>query len=172
VTAHVYRLNSNLKVHRIQNMAVLIVRVNEPNARQTYRIAWCTKKLVSSQESHRTVSSRHFWQTNLFSGYQIIVVVRFNFFSFGYSKDAKTLGILTPGNTKGGSITVPFTSCLTGLESAVWQLTIFVFIFKTDESKPVKQEVNSTVILSPLVFPADAQRGRRNRDALYDWISQ
>jgi hypothetical protein len=32
------------------------------------------------------------------------------------------------GNTKAGSITVPLTSCLTGLESAVWQLTIFVFI--------------------------------------------
>jgi len=27
--------------------------------------------------------------------------------------------ILEPGNTKGGSITVPVTSCLTGLESAV-----------------------------------------------------
>jgi hypothetical protein len=36
------------------------------------------------------------------------------------------------GNTKGGSITVPLTSCLTGLESAVWQLTIFVFIWKTE----------------------------------------
>ncbi len=32
-----------------------------------------------------------------------------------------------PGNTKGGSITVLLTSCLTGFESAVWQLTIFVF---------------------------------------------
>ena len=58
-----------------------------------------------------------------------------------------------PGNTKGGSITVPFTSCLTGLESAVCQLTIFVLICKTDLSKPVKQEVNGTVILPPLVFP-------------------
>jgi len=29
------------------------------------------------------------------------------------------LKILKPGNTKGGSITVPLTSCLTGLESAV-----------------------------------------------------
>ncbi len=28
------------------------------------------------------------------------------------------------GNTKGGSITVPLISCLNGLESAVWQLTI------------------------------------------------
>jgi hypothetical protein len=36
------------------------------------------------------------------------------------------------GNTKGGSITVPLTSCLTGLESAVWQVTIFVFVCKTD----------------------------------------
>jgi hypothetical protein len=32
-----------------------------------------------------------------------------------------------PGNTKGGSITVPLTSCLTSLETAVWQLTIFDF---------------------------------------------
>ncbi len=38
---------------------------------------------------------------------------------------------------------------LTGLESAVWLLTIFVFICKTDKSKPVKQEVNGTVILPP-----------------------
>ncbi len=57
------------------------------------------------------------------------------------------------GNTKGGSIPVPLTPCLTGLESAVWQLTIFDFICKTDWSKPVKQEVNGTVILPPLVFP-------------------
>ena len=31
------------------------------------------------------------------------------------------------GYTKGGSITVLLTSCLTGLESAVWQLAIFCF---------------------------------------------
>jgi hypothetical protein len=36
------------------------------------------------------------------------------------------------GNTKGGLITVPLTSSLTGLESAVWQQTIFVFSCKTD----------------------------------------
>jgi hypothetical protein len=40
--------------------------------------------------------------------------------------------MVRPGNTKGGSITVLLTSCLTGLESAVWQMTIFVFICKTD----------------------------------------
>ncbi len=33
-----------------------------------------------------------------------------------------------------------------------WQF--FVFICKTGKSKQVKQEVNGTVILSPLVFPA------------------
>ncbi len=67
-----------------------------------------------------------------------------------YLEDHQTL---KPGNTKGRSITVPLTSCLTGFESAVWTLTIFVIIFKTDSSKPVKQEVNGTVILPPLVFP-------------------
>ncbi len=36
------------------------------------------------------------------------------------------------GNTKKGSITVLLTSCLTGLESAVGLMTIFVFICKTD----------------------------------------
>jgi hypothetical protein len=56
-----------------------------------------------------------------------------------------------PGNTKGGSITVPLTSCLTGSKSAVCQLTFFGFICKTDYFKPVKQEVNGTVILPPLV---------------------
>jgi hypothetical protein len=40
--------------------------------------------------------------------------------------------LVSPGNTKGGSITAPLTSCLTGLESAVWQLTNFVFNCKTD----------------------------------------
>jgi hypothetical protein len=60
-------------------------------------------------------------------------------------------GWVSPGNTKG--ITVPLTSCLTGLESAVKQLTIFVLICKTDKSKPIKQEVNCTVKLPPLVFP-------------------
>ncbi len=50
---------------------------------------------------------------------------------------------------KGGSITVPLTSCLTGLELYVRQQTIFVFICKTDQSKPVKQEVNGTLILPP-----------------------
>jgi hypothetical protein len=61
----------------------------------------------------------------------------------------------TAGNTKGGRITVPLTSCFTGLESDVRRLTIFVFICKTDLSKTAKQEVNGTVILPHLVFPVN-----------------
>jgi len=55
--------------------------------------------------------------------------------------------------SEGGSITALLTSCSTGLELALGQLTIFVFICKIDQSIPVKQEVNGTVILPPLVFP-------------------
>jgi hypothetical protein len=46
---------------------------------------------------------------------------------------------------KRGSITVLLTSCFTGLESAVGTTDIFLFIYKTDKSKPVRQEVNTTV---------------------------
>ncbi len=69
------------------------------------------------------------------------------------------------GNTEGGSIIVLLTSCLTGLES------FFVFICKTGVSKPVKQEVNGTVILPPLVFPGRRKRERerkRERDKVRD----
>ncbi len=59
----------------------------------------------------------------------------------------------TPGCTKGGSISVLLTSCLIVFESAAWQLTIYIFIFKTDLSKQVKQEVNCRGILPTLVFP-------------------
>ncbi len=51
---------------------------------------------------------------------------------FGAKAAHKMLVKLTPGNIKGGSITVPLTSCLTGLESAVLRLAIIVFICKTD----------------------------------------
>jgi hypothetical protein len=57
--------------------------------------------------------------------------------------------ILKPGYTKGGSISVPLTSCLICLESVVRQLTNVVFICKTDQSKTVKQEANGTMKLPP-----------------------
>jgi hypothetical protein len=62
-----------------------------------------------------------------------------------------------PDNTKGGSITIMLTSCLTGLDLSVLQIKIKIVGCHTADSKPVKQEVNGTVILPPLVFPAAAQ---------------
>ncbi len=58
-----------------------------------------------------------------------------------------------PGNTKGGSNTVPVTSCLTGLDLSVLQIKTEIVSCHAADSKPVKQEVNGTVILSSLVFP-------------------
>ncbi len=60
---------------------------------------------------------------------------------------------LQTGNTKGGSIIVPLTSCLTGLDWFVLQIKTKIVSCHTDDSRPVKQEVNGTVILLPLVFP-------------------
>ena len=57
-------------------------------------------------------------------------------------------------NTKGGSITVPLISCLTGLDLSVLQIKTKIVSCHIPNYKPVKQEVNGTVILSPLVFPA------------------
>jgi hypothetical protein len=54
------------------------------------------------------------------------------------------------GNTKWGSITVPLTSCLTGLDYAVLQIKTKNFSSHTAD---FKQGVKSTVILPPLVFP-------------------
>jgi len=60
-----------------------------------------------------------------------------------------TTSIGKAGNTKEESITVPLTSSLTGLDYSVLQIVNC----HTADSQPVKQEVNGTVILSPLVFP-------------------
>jgi len=57
------------------------------------------------------------------------------------------------GNTKGGSITVPLTSCLTGLDYSVLQKETKIVSNHTADSKPVKQAVKGTVILPPLVLP-------------------
>jgi hypothetical protein len=57
-------------------------------------------------------------------------------------------------NTKGGSITVPLTSCLTGLESAVRQLTL-CFYSQNRLIQTGQTGGQSTVIIPPLVFPAE-----------------
>ncbi len=62
-------------------------------------------------------------------------------------------GKVEAGDTKGGSITVPLTSCLTGLDQPVSQIKTKIVSCHTADSNSVKQEVNGTVILPPLVFP-------------------
>jgi len=57
------------------------------------------------------------------------------------------------GNTKGGNITVLFTSCLTGQYKYVLEIKTKIVSCHTADSKPVKQEVNGTEILPPLVLP-------------------
>ncbi len=57
------------------------------------------------------------------------------------------------GNTKGGSIIVPLTSCLTGLDKSVLQIKTKIVSSHTADSKTVKQEVNGIVILPPLSIP-------------------
>jgi hypothetical protein len=46
------------------------------------------------------------------------------------------------------------TSGLTGLDWSVLQIKTKIVSCHTADSKPAKQEVNGTVILPPLVFPA------------------
>ncbi len=57
------------------------------------------------------------------------------------------------GNTKGGSITVPLTSCLPGVNESILQIKTEIVSSHTADSTPVKQEVKGTVIPPPLVFP-------------------
>jgi hypothetical protein len=71
---------------------------------------------------------------------------------------------MKPGNTKVGSITVPLTSCLTGLDYSVWQIKTKIVIYHTADSKPVKEEVNGTVILPPLVLPDEMHQTTHHRD--------
>jgi len=54
---------------------------------------------------------------------------------------------------KGESVTVLLASCLTGLDESVLQIKTKIVGYHTADSKPVKQEVNGTIILPPLVFP-------------------
>ncbi len=69
---------------------------------------------------------------------------------------------LRSGNTKGGSITIPLTSSLTGLDWSVLQIKTKIVSCHTADSKPVKQEVSGTVILPPLVFPAQINDIKHN----------
>jgi len=62
------------------------------------------------------------------------------------------------GNTKGGSVTVPLTSCLTGLDYSDSQIKTKIVSCHTADSETAKQGDNGTVTLPPLVFPVWVQR--------------
>ncbi len=56
-------------------------------------------------------------------------------------------------NEQMGKQTDGRTSCLTGLDQSVLKVKTKIVNYHTANSKAVKQEVNSTVVLPPLVFP-------------------
>ncbi len=64
-----------------------------------------------------------------------------------------------------GDITVPLTSCLTGLDQSVLQIKTKIVSCHTADSKPVKEEVNGTmvpfsVLQSRVQVELDSRRGR------------
>jgi hypothetical protein len=61
--------------------------------------------------------------------------------------DVENIRLGWQGILKGESITVPLTSCLTGLDWSVLQIKTKNVSCHTADSKPVKQEDNGTVIL-------------------------
>ncbi len=118
-------------------------------------MAWLN--LAGKFKSNSKWATAGFKESNKQS-YVISLTVRcFICFQVGYEKFAPQGMACTvwfnPGNTKGGSITVPLTSCLTGLDESVLHIKTKIVSCRTADSKPVKQEVNGTVIPPPLVFP-------------------
>ncbi len=106
-------------------------------------------QIIEAIENRVTGSSRHALTSTLLP--------------FSIKKLAKSYRIAHSGNTRGGCITVPLPSCLTGLDQSVLQIKTKIFSCHKADSKPVKQEVNGTVILPLLVFPgpleSDKQEG-------------
>ncbi len=94
-------------------------------------------KRLNPTTSTRTekIAKRLYWRINQIWERESYILVYFFVVKTSLPLEQSTAGA---GNTKWGSITVPLTSCLIGLD------------------KSVKQEVNGTVILSPLVFPGSS----------------
>ncbi len=84
---------------------------------------------------------------------QRYILIKFSIISLviSLSRLLQLVGQIGTGNTKGGSITVLLTSCLTGLESAVSQLTIFfLFAKETNLNQTGGQQYSDT---SPFSIP-------------------
>ncbi len=63
------------------------------------------------------------------------------------------VGRLEPGNTKGGSIAVPLTSCLTSLESAVMTTDNFCFYLQNRLIQTIQTGVQWYSDTSPFSIP-------------------
>ncbi len=110
--------------------------------------------LLDEMSSRRNVLAPSFSTTFVLQNFDQLWIA-FSGFEMGRLRQCGcSFSCLRTGNTKGGSITVPLTSCLTGLYWSVLQIKTKIVWSHTADSKPVKQEVNSTVILPSLVFPA------------------
>ncbi len=89
--------------------------------------------------------------------------------SFKEKRSSLSVRCVYAANTKGTSITVLLTSCLTGLDWSVLHIKTKIVSCHTANSKPVKQEVNGTVIIPPLVFPGLWQKSYLQCPSFYDF---
>ncbi len=132
-------LNSNFRCYQFHNNPfprigshVVVLLKSDLDVRQTHLRGWFVEQKLPLNRSFRCDQ-----------------IYNNNCYIFGHT----SLFYLSPGNTKGGSITVLLTSCLIGLDQSVLQIKTKIVSCHAADSKPVKQEVNGTVILPPLVFP-------------------
>ncbi len=110
------------------------------------------------------------WGTLILLKFFSIAITNDDHFCYKYHISDKLQNLcwyLQPGNTKGGSITVPLTSCLTGLDESVLQIKTKIVSCNIADSKLVKQEANGTVILPPSVFPASTQISNWHKVSLF-----
>ncbi len=105
---------------------------------QTFLVSY-----VSLQIYQIVFSPKH--SRNVFTPDEIVV-------RFSFSFEQREWNV-SSGNIKGGSITIPLTSCLTCWDWPVLQIKTKIASCHTADSKAVKQEVKCTVILPPVVFP-------------------
>ncbi len=78
---------------------------------------------------------------------------RRNFFADKTSRVSSSITIFGPGNTKGGKHHCTIDLLFDWFGFSLLQIYTKIVSCHTANSKPVKQEVDGTVILPPLVFP-------------------
>jgi hypothetical protein len=105
----------------------------------------CSHKSLSGHWMHAACTS-----CRLMLAYFITVPIRI--FKVGIVVKFQVIKWSIQGILKGEASLVPLTSFLTGLDKSVLQIKTKIVSCHTADSKPVKQEVNGTLILPPSVF--------------------